>query len=177
MALDSETDHRIFEEFQNNNFLTVANLESFYNYRTFGENFELMTSVLSNNDHLKKLEHLNENKKNQYVVVNEVPVIESSVHFVTMHSKKQRISAALLQIKENIDEISPSFTEILNVFTTRIEQNEVVTNSLKPQYCRETTEATALKPACQSCTASCSYTLEDILSQTHGIGQKDLLAE
>ena len=159
----------ILEEFQNNNFLTIANLESFYNYQTIGENFELVTSVLSNNTHFKKLEYVNESKKNQYVVVNEIPVIEPNVHYVTMHAKKQRISAALLQIKENIVEISPLFSDILNCFTTRIEQNEEVQIRAKPQYCRGTIEATASKPLCANCTSLCAYTLEDILSKTHGM--------
>ena len=177
IALDIETDKRILEQNPNNDFLTISNLESFYNYRTTGENFELVTSVLSNNDYCKKLDALNENKKNQYVVVNEEPLVEPNFHYVTLHSKKQRISAALLKIKENVGELSPSVAEIFKYFTVRVEQNEADANKPKPQYCRANIEATASKPACANCNAICLYTLEDILSPTHGIGQRDLLAE
>lgn len=143
----------------------------------------MVTSVLSNNEYCKKLDSLNENKKNQYVVVAEEPLVEQNVHYVTMHSKKQRICAALLQIKEKFGNISPSVADIFKYFTARNEQdvarNEKVTSAIKPkpQYCRGYDETTATKPACVNCSTLCSNTLEDILSPTHGIGQTDLLAE
>ena len=141
--------------------------------------FELVSSVLSLSDYCKKLEFFDEKRENIYKVVNETPCPDSSVHYVTMNSKKQRISAALLQIKQNSEEISPAFHDILKFFTISIEQdqNEPEIPRRKPTYCRGINDITASKPACADCHALCSFTLEDILSPTHGIGQKDLLAE
>ena len=50
LALDVETDTTIRNQFLQNQTVTVQNLESFYNYRTKGETFELVTSVLSCHD-------------------------------------------------------------------------------------------------------------------------------
>jgi hypothetical protein len=41
-----------------------------------------------------------EKRENLYKVVDETPCPDSSVHYVTINSKKQRISATLLQIKD-----------------------------------------------------------------------------
>lgn len=49
LALNEQIIDEIQNESLNKNkqFLTIAQVESFYNYRTVGENFNLVTSVLS----------------------------------------------------------------------------------------------------------------------------------
>ena len=56
MALDRETDERLTATFEKNFTLTVLHLESFYNYRTVGSNFELNSSILSHHDFCKSIE-------------------------------------------------------------------------------------------------------------------------
>jgi hypothetical protein len=60
LSLDRETDERLIRENPGNITLTVLHLESYYNYRTVGDKFSLMTSVLSNNDYLKSIDIKNE---------------------------------------------------------------------------------------------------------------------
>ena len=57
LALDRESDERLAIEYPENLTLKVLHLESYYNYRTVGENFDLMTSILSNNDFCKMQEN------------------------------------------------------------------------------------------------------------------------
>ena len=181
LAIDREIDNRVVSEYPENQFLTVDHLESFYNYQTKGNNFEVCSSILSINDHCKKLKISSEVKKNSYLVIEEVPCPDLSVHYFTINTKKQRICAALMQIKSNLtnenDEID-TFQECLKYFTFSLEpeeSNQVVRQ--KPQYCRGIEEGTASKPACAECTAVCAFTIEDILSKKRGIGQKDVIEE
>ena len=179
LALDLETDQSIQREFPKNFTLTVANLESFYNYRTLGDKFELVTSVLSYNENCKKLEVVNsETKHNTYSVVNETPCAEINVHYMTLQSKKQRIKAALLQIKavQTNEQIEMS-KELFDYFSLQVEPHEENTARVKPQFCRSIEDGTMKKPACVECIAICAFSLEDILNEVHGIGQHDLVAE
>lgn len=179
LAIDEETDRNLNLEFESNNFLTVANLESFYNYRTLGKKYELATSILSNSDYCKKMDIIkSEVKPNQYEVVRETPCESPNVHFMTLSLKKQRINAGLLSIKSNADfEISESFNKILNVFTVAIEENEDGKVRQKPQFCRGLYEISKKKPPCVDCTAICAFSIEDILSSNRGLTQAIINAE
>ena len=156
-------------------------MESFYNYQSKGNDFERCSSILSINEHSKKLKKLTEVKKNMYTVVEEIPCPDLTVHYLNLNSKKQRISAALLQIKSSLsnenNEIA-RFQECLNYFTFSLEPEEAnLIVRPKPQFCRGIEEGTATKPACVECTAICAFSIEDVLSKKRGICQKDINEE
>jgi hypothetical protein len=105
LAFDFETDTRLKVKFPEKKTLTINNIESFYNYKTIGDQFQLATSVLSELDLVKIIPKSKSDKRsNELVIVKEIPLSDSSVHLNTILAKKQRINAALLQIKRNSEE-------------------------------------------------------------------------
>jgi hypothetical protein len=93
-------------------------------------------------------------------------------------SKKQRINAGLLQIKANNLENLDGLENLFDYFALNVQQGEenIIVRD-KPAYCRDITQKTQKKPACVDCESVCSFTIEDILSKTNGIGQNDIYAE
>ena len=180
MALDREIDDRLLRDNPDNLILKVLHLESYYNYRTVGNTYELMTSVLSNNDFCKKIEIKNQGKKPvAYIVADEVKCTKSSVHYANIHNKKYRVYAALAQIKNDYkDEIVD--IDFINSFQIGldVEQSENdISLRVKPHYCRDEMDKTKKKLPCSECDSICSYTMDDLLDPQHGIGLDDLKLE
>ena len=178
MALDRITDERLIRENPENQTLTVLHLESYYNYRTIGDQFNLMTSILSKNEYLKPIEIKNEGKKLvAYIVADEIKCTKSDAHFAHIHGKKQIIYAALSQIKncykdkiidfDFINQIELGLNLGDNKFSVRI----------KPNYCRDELDKTKKKLPCGNCDSICAYSMEDLLDSSHGIGLEDLKLE
>lgn len=178
LSLDRETDERLIRENPGNITLTVLHLESYYNYRTVGDKFSLMTSVLSNNDYLKSIDIKNEGKKLvAYVVADEVTCSKSDAHYAHIHGKKQRIYAALSHIKNNhkdkIIEI-----DFINQIELGLNLGEAEFSlRTKPNFCRDELNKTKNKKTCGECDSICAYTMEDLLDIKHGIGLEDLKLE
>ena len=178
LGLDKETDERLAITYKENSTLTVMHLESFYNYRTIGANFELHSSILSHHDICKRIEiYKNSNKLNTYVVTEEIKCTHSNAHYANIHSKKQRICAAFTQLKnENKDKaVEESFLNYCNLSVDEIENDTTI--RVKPKFCRDELEKTAKKLACVECDTVCAFTLEDLLDPSHGIGQIDIKLE
>jgi hypothetical protein len=157
--LDTET--RLRERHPIKKTLTINNIESFYNYRTVGEEYNMTTSVLSNCVFYKLIQKNKiDQKPNDCVIIDETPLIDSSVHYGTILAKKQRINAALLQIKmghtdfENFEH----FNELFNYFALSLEpeENDVVARE-KPLFCRGQLERTLTKSPCMECDTICAY--------------------
>ena len=182
MALDRATDDRLITENPENFFVKVLHLESYYNYRTIGNNFEIVSSILSNNDYCKQNGIKNLGKKRvAYIAAEEIKCTKSDVHYVNIHNKKNRVFAALAQIKnDNKDKITD--VDFINQieFGINIEQeneeNEISLRT-KPLFCRVELDKTKKKPACSECNSICSFTMEDLLDPQHGIGLEDLKLE
>ena len=47
----------------------------------------------------------------------------------------------------------------------------------KPPFCRAIEAASRTKPSCADCDAFCAFTIDDILSESHGISQNDIILE
>lgn len=177
MALDVEQDTRLQNLHQLNQILSVTHLESSYNYRNIGTEFKLATSILSNNDKWKNLEIISQAEKpNRYSVVEEKICSDPVVHFVNIHAKKQRVYAALLQIKTQLP-IETAQEEFFNFFTHSIANEQVNIEKIKPSYCRGINEAKMRKPACADCNQVCLYPIESVLSTRFGLTQNELLEE
>ena len=178
MFLRMQTDTRIETTSTHSLTLTVLNLESFYNYRTKGEKFELVTSVLSHHDYCKTIDIKNKGTKtSNYVVVDEVFCSNTAVHYMNIHSKKKRIHAALLQVKITNEKYlaDPIF---LNHFVLSMEPGEEDSVlRIKPEFCRGEHDKTRNKLPCAECDTVCAYTMEDLLDKKHGIGQGDIKLE
>ena len=179
MELDRETNERLLRENVENLTLKVLHLESYYNYRTVGKNFDLMTSILSNNQYCKKIEIKTQGTKPiVYVVTDEIKCTKSDVHYVHIHGKKKRVYAALAQIKnENRDIIVDG--DLINQIELGLdfeEQHEINIRS-RPLNCRDELDKTKKKPSCGDCVSICAFTMEDLLDPQYGIGLEDLKLE
>ncbi len=178
LSLDKETDQRLINENPEHLTLTVLHLESCYNYRTIGPNFNLMTSVLSNNDYLKPIEVKNEGKKSlAYVVTDEIKCPKSDTHYSHIQSKKQRIFAALAQIKDNNKDKIVDIDFINHIDLGLNRNDNEFTMRIKPNFCRDELDKTKKKRSCGECNSLCAYTMEDLLDHNHGIGLEDLKLE
>ena len=80
--------------------------------------------------------------------------------------------------KNNNKSLTNEETNLLNFFTITLEPVEQ-DNSVKqkPIYCRGELETSNTKKSCMECDTVCAYTMEDILSENRGIGQKDIIKE
>jgi hypothetical protein len=179
LALDFDTDTRLKDKYPERKTLTINNKESFYNYKTIGDQFQLATSVLSELDLVKMIDKSkSDTRPNESIIVEELPLSDSSVHFNTILAKKQRMNAALLQIKRNITERNVFNDNFFNFFSSHIEpEEENVVVRDKPLYCRDVLEITATKKPCIECESVCSYLMDDILDLKNGINQNDIIAE
>jgi hypothetical protein len=143
LALDRETNERLLRENAEDLTLKVLHLESYYNYRTVGENFDLMTSSLSNNQYCKKVEIKTQGTKpTVYAVTDEIKCTKSDVHYVHIHDKKKRVYPALAHIKnENRDKIVDG--DLINQIELGLdleeEQHEINTR-IRPFNCRDELE-------------------------------------
>lgn len=178
LSLDTETDQRLMNLSPENYTLTVLHLESCYNFRTIGPNFNLMTSVLSINDYLKNVDIKNVGKKIiAYVVADEIKCSQSEKHYAHIHAKKQRIYAALAQIKETHKDKIVDIDFINKIeLGLNLEENEISLRQ-KPNFCRDELDKTKKKRSCCECDSLCAYTMEDLLDLNHGIGLEDLKLE
>ena len=177
LALDRESDERLAIEYPENLTLKVLHLESYYNYRTVGKNFDLMTSILSNNNFCKIIEVKTQGKKTAaYVLADEIKCSKNEVHYAHIHSKKKRVFAALAQIKDtHKDKIIQ--TDFINHIKLGLElegEENITSVRVKPTNCRDELDKTKNKPSCVDCDVICAYTMEDLLDTQHGIGLEDL---
>ena len=172
-ALVRETNERLLRENAESLTLKVLHLESYCHYRTVGENFDLMTSILSNNQYCKKIEIKTQGTKpTVYVVTDEIKCTKSDVHYVHIHGKKKRVYAALAQIKnENRDKIVDG--DLINQIELGLdleeEQHEINTR-IRPLNCRDELDKTKKKPVYGDCDSICALTMEDLLDPHYGIG-------
>lgn len=84
--------------------LNIQNIASFYNYRTVGDDFRLVTSVLSDQDALLDIRQVKSNGLQHihgYQVVDEVVLKEEDMtsKLRTLTVKKARINSAMLKIR------------------------------------------------------------------------------
>ena len=181
MALDRNKDEELSLESPKNTSLTVLHLESFYNYRTCGEKFELKTSILSNHDYCINIQvKSQDSKENKYTVTDEIVCSKSNTHFSNLHAKKQRIIAAMSEIKYGEKSIIDS--DFINYFDISCKINIQANNNSnnlrpKPQFCRNEFETTSKKKQCAECDSLCAYSIEDLLDPHFGIGQIDIKNE
>lgn len=122
-----------------NKTLKVINVESFYNYRTVGERFELFTSILSNNDNLIPMNiKTHGTKTNAYVVIPEkrAPPIDTGTN--NIHAKKIRINGCFAQINQlNNRAGNPlinNFTLKRNQLIERVEEAEENDRNRQAEY-------------------------------------------
>lgn len=171
--------------------MPILLLESFYNYRTVGERFDLMTSVVSNQAQLLNVELRDKKKevKQTRDASDEVNMVEYNVNSNASNLilKHMRINAAFQRIKEKLQVDTnnqivhgePLFDYLMNEpDKTRVNNNENNGSSVveqKAKYCRYQQKGS--KQACSKCESICKYTIETILDPRKTIGQVEILKE
>ena len=171
--------------------LTIQNIESFYNYRTIGDQFKLVTSVLSINRHFIEIKaNTSSIKEAAYTVMPEIKVDEVPVNLAHLNLKRLRIAGALCRLKHFIK--STNINAVLNeelflIFALPSEDAVVEVNmpqsqvrntiNIKPYFCRDLYSMTKTKPSCTECQVVCSYTIENILSFQNSMKKRDIEEE
>lgn len=168
--------------------MKVANIESFYNYRTVGDRFDLMTSLLSINENL--LPMIIKSKGNEeiaYTVEPEKRVSPTDTDTFNIHKKMCRINSAFAKISENnervgndrIDQFKVNFgkfnvpdttgDEVFGFFDYFLNTNEAAREQLPrnlpnpfPPGCRRL-PGTVKRPSCVNCRSICAYTTNQLL--------------
>ncbi|RNA26241.1 hypothetical protein BpHYR1_013587 [Brachionus plicatilis] len=183
--LDQQRDFYYSHNFPSNTSLTIQNIESYYNYRTIDLDFNLVTSILSNENQFLELKLRSNNRENithdDYTVIEEEKIKDSVPNICHLRQKQLRVNCALNKIKENlISNNIETNTEFFNYFT--FDSNQINNNdqsdqvNLKPIFCSD--KNTRTKKPCNQCTESCSLPIE-VLTNPNGyfIGQNDILEE
>ncbi len=168
-VLDHEDQELYNERYPESYFLTIKNLESFYNYRTIGPDYEYFTSVLSNNNVNNMIKLFIPDDQNgtfipTYSVLKSVDVKEPETNMTTLHLKKNRIIIALNQVeKMNLDDLTvKDFNKnFISSYRREITSNIDEAKEL-PQTCRRT--GTKTKPPCSNCVSELMYSVDLILS-------------
>lgn len=172
-------DFSIYE--RENRYLTVQNVESFYNYRTVGDDFKLASSVLSNENNLIELKvKRGILPRKTYQIVPEIIVRpeDSEISLLNLHLKKDRIKGALSKIKNNTDINNENNSIFFSYFSLPEEAGTSISNEREeiPQYCRAI-RISRLKPACIDCKQICAFPMESLLHPVKSISQADILDE
>ena len=173
-VLDLNEAMAIHDKHSSYNFVNISNLESLYNYRTVGEDFQIVSSVLSLNESYVEVQMKSEQQKDEIVnFKKEEPIPESIslVQYNTIRSKMTRIKTAFSKSKafENqtcgIDfsdlfstEQSQQISQEIETSSQDLDEEEnasIVTGESKPEYCRNESEKTMKKPSCKSCKSEC----------------------
>jgi hypothetical protein len=185
---DDLYDMRRIEVFETQ-LLTIQNVQSFYNYRSVknqNNEFILVSSILSSENHFIEIEQTNEKKKDTYEVIPEERIQDEPTNLLNLYLKKHRINCALNKIKEKISNDPTSSHTInqninfYNYFSLEVDDNsnEVIDNVQRTMQntCRPL-PGSLKKPACINCKVTCNFSMENILHKIKGIAQNDILNE
>ena len=163
----------------------ITNLESFYNYQTIGDDFKIVSSILSCTENcVVDVKHKNEPHNNENEELGEEEVCENlitSVKYETIHTKRIRIKSELEKLDKNI--VTDENIDFFNYFTlnTRIDNSLEVSfddsdseipknvnfSIEKPKFCRDELEASTKKKPCKSCSSKCTLTIENLLPSSN----------
>lgn len=180
MALEAANTH------DNTQYQTIAikNVESYYNYQTKGDDFQILTTILSNQYQLMDIEFAKEYENSgQSSFVGEEPVVALPINVTNAFMKKYRINSAVNKIKSaneaaNINTNTNLYQYFSVDCSKDMAENDVNNNNnlvVVPNTCRD--QATRTKPSCVNCAALCTFTLKSILHPRNPIGQVDILEE
>jgi hypothetical protein len=192
IAISLDSDEEQPDLLYNHKSLTIQNVQSFYNYRSIKDiikqEYELFTSILSNESQLSKLKVKSMDVANNtfvYEVLHEEKIKNYPTSLSILHLKKNRINSAFFKIKENCLR-TPSLTNHVETnknfydyftFDRDLDNNNLANeNRALPIYCRGA-PGTLKKPPCKNCDSPCSYEMEKILRSTNAITQSDIVEE
>lgn len=181
----------------------IQNIEGFYNYRTIGDCFKLMTSVLSNQSELRelgksikheeKIEKKRKKLRKDYQVSNEAnsnagESMESSITYLKQkHTKIKTILNGIkqeIEAKNEMEYVDKTVCDNLSTLTNKPEEVPVrkscVDSSVDDKsgklakYCRYKRRET--KDPCSNCNSLCSYTIPMLLERRN-LYQEDIFKE
>jgi hypothetical protein len=198
-VLDVNEAKAIQDEHLNTNFVHIANLESLYNYRTVGEEFKIVSSVLSMNESYVDVQMKSDEQNDEIVNFQKETTIPDSVSLVqynTIRSKMTRIKTAFS--KSKAFENRTCTIDFSNLFSSnhsqQISQEEIETSSQdeydkdngvestnaeisKPIYCRDDSDKTLKKPSCKSCNSQCNLEVNDLKTELNFISRATIEEE
>ena len=158
-------------------YLTIRHVESFYNYRTVGDDFNLVTSLLSSETNLMELEGSADSCNVVHVVQDEDQLSDEGISFMHLHLKRHRMMSAMTKIKHATRQIEAAQgnSEVFNYFSLNINPFNGPSNRTAPKSCRSIT--TKKKTVCSACNELCAYSMESVLDPCYGIAQHDIQEE
>lgn len=157
--------------------MQITYVDSFYNYRTEGETFKLVTSGLSSESApITELKNtINKNVKidqKQYLVIEEQVFPEKEVNFTNLYLKKCRIQAFIKKanLSQNTNDNFLGYF-CLSQFSQGQDKEENT-----PIYCRQT-DISNKKQKCLMCKSLCAFPIERILHPQYSISVDDINEE
>ena len=136
IVLDAQLDKIEKDLHRENVCLKIRNVESFYNYRTIGEQMKLVTSGLSGGSDFCELIHsnLNSSFNNEYVVGDEKIIKQDEITFQNLYLKKCRLQYLMTNILENplqIDDASVKKVSAPNEVETTMRTHANISSASK----------------------------------------------
>ena len=179
-------DHIIELAIQNNyptcRTLTITNVESYYNFRSFGQSFKLVSSILSGNNNLIDLTLISSVDAGQtndiYEIVKENMIREEKLKLHSIVLDQRRIRSAIVKVNSQGQRPFTSKQTNYDAFFGHVDEEEDEGNEqelLQPIFCRD--KSTANKKKCMECTAVCSLSIEGLLDKRNPTGQVAIVEE
>jgi hypothetical protein len=158
--------------------LEINHVESYYNFRTVGNDLKLVTSGLSINTNLTDIVAFEKTKQTHKYVIRSEAVIEPIItNFENLYCKKSRIQAIIGE--GSFQNLNNQQLNNMQIYFGR-DMSPLTTSRSNPQknpkYCRATFQSHS-NPACSTCFKNCRYSIEMILDPIKGLSKEDILLE
>ncbi|CAF0895334.1 unnamed protein product [Brachionus calyciflorus] len=181
--LDFETDLFHSTNYPRNKTLTIQNVESFYNYRTIGSEFRLVTSILSDWNHFIELRlkgYIHEDVNHEdYQIIEEEKIDQVDLNLMNLKLKQGRVNCALNKIRDYLASIGEETnSQLIDFFSLaqEVEKNESANIQERPKFCNG--KKTQKKNPCNDCKEICSLPFEMLLNENgNNVSQSDIYEE
>jgi hypothetical protein len=112
-------------------YLNLPNIESFYNYRTIGESFKIVTSYTSNNEFLIDIDGIIISCENNKFDRNENgPVLTEEISFTRIISKKKNLNSLIQQLSNFKHEAYNFLRDFFIEYLDELDQPQLCSNGI-----------------------------------------------
>ena len=174
LGLDQFTEDNYQANHPTGRSLKISNVESFYNFQSFGNIFKLVTSLLSNSNNLIDLTRITKveagKTKDTYTIRIENPIVIEKMKLHEIVTNQRRMRAGFVQVANQIDRPHNLDQARFNDFFGH--EDEMQVEHVGQQVVRPDSCFSSAKKRCDECRAPCTVEMEGLLDRTKPTGQK-----
>ena len=174
LGLDQFTEDNYQANHPTGRSLKISNVESFYNFQSFGNIFKLVTSLLSNSNNLIDLTRITKveagTTKDTYTIRIENPIVIEKIKLHEIVTNQRRMRAGFVQVANQIDRPHNLDQARFNDFFGH--EDEMQVEHVEQQVVRPDSCFSSAKKRCDECRAPCTVEMEGLLDRTKPTGQK-----